>query len=283
MKWNRAPWVSRRLQIIMNRARVCSNTYTKIPSRAAKAVRARAESKSRFHPILERELCTELQLARCCRSAGDQASGRIRHSVAAGVHSGEERGARKAKICMVGEVEDVQPQLQIGALGNPRAFGYAEVNVPNAGRAQSISSQVSENPGRLQHERRRIKSVHGPRGFSNAGWIGVCADDVRPFSVLRSAALADVCLIDSIDNAVRSARVHGRNGRHLPAFFESIPGEGQLEHQIAGPIVSQVKIARPVVNITMCVRKIARLQPGGLPVRPDGIVSRVIRTIVEAF
>ncbi len=160
---------------------------------------------------------------------------------------------------------------------------YSKIDFPNTWRGQRVPSEIPENPRGLKHEDRRIESEHTNRRFLNACGIVIVTDNIGPFSVFGCARLSDVSLIDSIEDAVRRARMHGRDRGQLPAVFQAVPREGQLKNEVAGPIVSQVKIARPVVDITKCIGEIPSLQSSRLPVRADRVVASVIGAVVETL
>ena len=141
-----------------------------------------------------------------------------------------------------------------------------------------------KNARRLQLKRCGIEAKDAQRGLANASRIVARSrNQVGSFGIGRRPARAHVGLINSIVDTVRCARMHTRNQAQLPTFFQPIAMKRQLQDQIAGPIVAQVKIARTIVDVTFCVGEVPRLETGRLPIRANGVVSRVVGTVVQAF
>ncbi len=74
--------------------------------------------------------------------------------------------------------------------------------------------------------------------------------------------------------------MHTGDQTELPAFLQPIAMKWQIQNDVAGPVVPEVKIARSIVNISLRVRQVSSLKTSRLAVGADGVVPRVIGTVV---
>ena len=88
----------------------------------------------------------QLNLSGTRKGVGNYAGGRVRSAT-----SGQRGGARKAKICMIQNIEHLEPKRRIGGFGQFKAFLQHEVHIRKARADNRISFQVSI--GSSQRER----------------------------------------------------------------------------------------------------------------------------------
>ena len=77
--------------------------------------------------------------------------------------------------------------------------------------------------------------------------------------------------------------MYAPNQAHLPTFLQTVAAKGQLPNHIAGKVLPQVKITRPVINVAFGVGEVSRLEASRLPIGADGVISGVVGAVVQTF
>ncbi len=98
---------------------------------------------------------------------------------------------------------------------------------------------IPEDAARLKLKCRLVKPKHTRRCDPNASGVATSArNEIGSFRIGRRTSGAHIGLVDPIIDAIRSARMHTRDQAQLPAFLQSIALKGQLQDQVAGPVVA---------------------------------------------
>ena len=190
--------------------------------------------------ISKNKFGTELQLPGGRRGAGNLPGRAIwRNHIPRRVLPYIQRRIRKSEICVISQIENVQPQLGACSLGNSGCLRDREIDLSDAWRHQGIPAQITENANRLRLEGRWIETKDSAGGLVNAGRIAASArNQIWAFGIRRCAARSHVGPIESVVDAVWSARVNIRDEAQLPTLFEPVAAEWKLHNQIAGPVVT---------------------------------------------
>src|SRR6266705_1406793 len=86
------------------------------------------------------------------------------------------------EIDVVEEIEDLRPELQVGALGDLGVLYDSEVRVEKTWAAQNVPARVAKRSVDIRHKNRRVEVLldqltMGPAGIE-LGFAEVCSDKV---------------------------------------------------------------------------------------------------------